>query len=636
MKRPEGMMLKLVAGCLAPLLAAVVAQSLFTISSERHALMEGLSAKAQAVGRLMVDVAGPSIAFDDAQAVGDGLGYVSLDPDFAYALAVKADGTPMGYRGDPALQGARQARFTLPDQAREALVDGVVEVSLPVSSSGKRVGAVLVGFKSDHVREAVFGLVLRAGGISLLGIGVAVLVVMLLARTIARKNRDMRLVLDSVDQAIFTVRPDGKLLEQRSAVATRIFHDGLTLWDAFATVDPKTGGWLKLGWEALLEGVMPFELLVDQLPHTVEQGERTWRVEYKPLKDGEVVVKWLVVLSDITSELERQRAEAVGSDLLHLLEGLAKDRRGVVTFIAEADRLVRRVVSGESGEALPADLHTLKGISAVHGLESFARLVHQLEDRLGEGHFDELDRRRLETSWASFENRLAFIAGGSTAAVEVTRADLEELMARLESVPGSEAVRARVASLTQEPVRLPLERAAGQARALGKRLGREGLTVTVEATPLRLPERYADFWASFVHVVRNAVDHGIELPAQRAVRGKAPGGTVVMRAVETPEAFCIEVQDDGEGLDFQKLAELARKASLPAETRGQLIQVLFVDGLSTRDRVTEVSGRGVGLGAVRRAVEALGGDIEVESELGKGTLFRFRFPTPRVELALAA
>jgi two-component system chemotaxis sensor kinase CheA len=623
----RGVLVKLVVGCLAPLLAAVLAQSLFTIATERHALMEGLSAKAQAVGRLMVDVVGPSIAFDDAQAVGEGLGYVATDPDFEYALALKADGTLMGYRGDAKARAAREARFVTPDEVREHEFDGVVEVSLPVIAAGKPVGAVLVGFKSDRVRAEVSGLVLKAGLISLMGIGAAVLVVLLLARAIARKNRDMRLVLDTVEQAIVTVAPDGRLLEERSAVGARLFAGGgATLWEAIAAVDPKAGAWLELAWAELREGVMPFELCVDQLPHTLEQGASTWRINYTPLQDRGVVLKWLVVLSDITRELERQRAEAVGSDLLRLIEALTRDRRGVATFIAEAARLVKQIGAQQSA-SLSRDLHTLKGISAVHGLESLSRLVHQLEDRLAEGHFDDVDRRRLESAWAAFEHRLAFVSGASRGSIELSNADLEDVLTRLRSVPGTEAIRARVQALTHDPVQLPLERAANQARALATRLGRGELTVTVEANGLRLPERYGEFWSNFVHVVRNAVDHGLEPTERRVASGKPANGTIVMRANETASGFAIELEDDGQGIDFEALADVARRKGLPADSSAELTALIFAEGVSTRESVTDLSGRGVGMGAVRRVVEALGGTIDVVSTRGKGTSFRFSFVT---------
>ncbi len=626
-KPRETMLLKLIAGCLTPLLAAVLAQSLFTISTERRSLMEGLSAKAQAVGRLMVDVVGPSIAFDDAQAVGDGLGYVAGDADFAYALAVKADGTHMGYRGDPALERERFGRFSMPSGPREVQVAGVTEVALPVRSNGQSVGAVVVGFNSDRVHQEVNRMVLSTSAISLAGIGAAVLVVLLLARTIAQKNRDMRLVLDSVDQAIFTVRPDGVMLDERSAIGARVFQGSPHLWNAIGAVDPKAGAWVRLGWESIVEDVLPLDVAIDQLPRKVSNDERTWSVEYKPLREGHVITKWLVVMSDVTNELERQRAEAEGSDLLRLLEMLARDRRGVVTFIAEADRLVAQIAASTSNTARALDLHTLKGISALNGLECFARLIHQIEDRVAECQFDETDVARLKGAWASFHRRLVFMTGGAAKSIEVPRADFEDLLARLEAVPGTDAVRAQVRALTQEPIRLPLERAAAQARALGVRLGREGLTVVVEPTGLRVPESFADFWANWVHVVRNAVDHGIESAAERVAAGKPSGGTIVMRAVERAGGgFAIEIQDDGRGINFAALAQIAERASLAMQTKQDLIRALFVDGVSTRQSVTEISGRGVGLAAVLRAVEALGGDIDVESEPGKGTLFRFRFP----------
>src|SRR6185295_4651551 len=103
------------------------------------------------------------------------------------------------------------------------------------------------------------------------------------------------------------------------------------------------------------------------------------------------------------------------------------------------------------------------------------------------------------------------------------------------------------------------------------------------------------------------------------------------RAVDQGDrGFVVSVSDDGRGIDWRKLAEKAAAAGLPTATRADLEQALFADSISTRDSVSETSGRGVGLGAVRAAVIGLGGSIEVESAAGQGTTFRFGLPWPRV------
>jgi two-component system chemotaxis sensor kinase CheA len=152
---------------------------------------------------------------------------------------------------------------------------------------------------------------------------------------------------------------------------------------------------------------------------------------------------------------------------------------------------------------------------------------------------------------------------------------------------------------------------------------------------VRPPERLAPFWASLVHVVRNAIDHGIESPEEREAQGKPAIGRVrfaVKRALDG--SLAIEIADDGRGLNFGKLAERARQMSLPHANEHELVQAVFADGLSTRDEVTELSGRGVGLGAVRAACEAAGGRLGTQSSAA-GTTFSFVFPPDALVLTSA-
>lgn len=132
---------------------------------------------------------------------------------------------------------------------------------------------------------------------------------------------------------------------------------------------------------------------------------------------------------------------------------------------------------------------------------------------------------------------------------------------------------------------------------------------------------------ALAHMVRNAVAHGLESPAERRAAGKDPCGTVRLSAAHESGTLVIRVEDDGRGLDRAKLREEARRRGLP-ETLDEagLFELVFEPGFSTAAEVTGLAGRGVGLDVVRRAVETLRGTISVESEPGKGTRFVLRLP----------
>jgi two-component system chemotaxis sensor kinase CheA len=135
-----------------------------------------------------------------------------------------------------------------------------------------------------------------------------------------------------------------------------------------------------------------------------------------------------------------------------------------------------------------------------------------------------------------------------------------------------------------------------------------------------------------LHIIRNAVDHGLEPPDERLASGKSEEGVVTLRAYHEAAQIVVEVSDDGRGLSVQRLKEKARREGhLSSEEYDRLsdreaADLIFISGLSTAEEVSDVSGRGVGMDAVREAVEQMKGSVEVETEPGRGTTFRIRLP----------
>jgi two-component system chemotaxis sensor kinase CheA len=164
------------------------------------------------------------------------------------------------------------------------------------------------------------------------------------------------------------------------------------------------------------------------------------------------------------------------------------------------------------------------------------------------------------------------------------------------------------------------------AQATGKqvRLELAGEDVEVDTT---LAELVRD---PLTHLVRNALDHGLETPEARQAQGKSPTGTLALRAFHEAGSVVVQVSDDGAGLDRARVAARARAHGLlgPDEAleEAALLRLIFEPGFSTAERVTELSGRGVGLDVVRRNVEVLRGSLSVESTPGQGTTFTLRLP----------
>jgi two-component system chemotaxis sensor kinase CheA len=175
----------------------------------------------------------------------------------------------------------------------------------------------------------------------------------------------------------------------------------------------------------------------------------------------------------------------------------------------------------------------------------------------------------------------------------------------------------------------PLQRSVRDlCRASGKeaRLSVLGAEVSIDRRVLE------ELRAPLVHLIRNAVDHGIESPAERERRGKHREGSLVVRVEQQGNMVFVEVSDDGAGLDPDQIRQAAARRGLRSEEvlqsldYGQLIQLIFTSGFSTRDEVTSTSGRGVGLDVVRRQVEALRGYVDIQSAVGQGTRFTLTLP----------
>lgn len=133
-----------------------------------------------------------------------------------------------------------------------------------------------------------------------------------------------------------------------------------------------------------------------------------------------------------------------------------------------------------------------------------------------------------------------------------------------------------------------------------------------------------------LHMVRNAIDHGIESPEERRAAGKPEAGMLRMAAYHSGGNVVVEVADDGRGLDREKISARARERGIIDSDKGlsdnEILQLIFAPGFSTAESVTAISGRGVGMDVVKKAVESLRGRIEIHSTPGEGTRFEIRLP----------
>ena len=186
-----------------------------------------------------------------------------------------------------------------------------------------------------------------------------------------------------------------------------------------------------------------------------------------------------------------------------------------------------------------------------------------------------------------------------------------------------------VMSIRMMPISFVFSRFPRVVRDLSSKLGKQvELKMTGETTELDkgLIERIAD---PLTHLIRNSLDHGVEMPEKRIAAGKSPTGTITLKAAHQGGNIVIEVGDDGAGLNRQRILAKARERGFQVSDQmpdQEVWALIFEAGFSTAEVVTDVSGRGVGMDVVRRNIQSMGGRIEIESMTGIGTRMTVRLP----------
>ncbi|MCC9602597.1 hypothetical protein LOC67_18770 [Stieleria sp. JC731] len=444
------------------------------------------------------------------------------------------------------------------------------------------------------------------------------------------------LVVNNVAEGLVMVRLDGTFANDPSARFCDWFEPpeaGQTIWDWLQGYDQTLADSLEVGWEQLSYDWMPIELGIDQLPSRFHHDGKEFRLGYRPVLLGDRLEHILVICTDITSELEAERASEVQREQMAIFSHFVRDPKSLLEFVKESDRLVSKLTCGQGSDAEQRRwIHTLKGNCGLFGMHQFARWIHELENELRDenGGCTNTQRDLIAAQWTSIRGRISTIIDIERAdQISIDKKAYDAAVQAAENGESSENLAMMMRQWSWDKVSKRLELIAERARQLAQRLGKEHLEVDVLAEDIRQPQcdGWNAFWSSVVHVVRNAIDHGIESADERAQLGKDSSGHVHLKAQESSDLFVFEVADDGGGINWVKVAARCKMLGLPCETEDELADAILADGLSTKETVTEISGRGVGMAAVKEACQMLGGQIEIESEPHTGTTFRFIFPS---------
>lgn len=513
--------------------------------------------------------------------------------------AVRSEDVP----DDPA--GELRIKIAIDGEPRGALVlDGAAHAESAAAALAPLITQIGIGLKQAALYAELDALVVRE------------------MQTSVEREAAMQLVLDSMHDGLLVCELDGRLSAIRSRSVTRVFGEPASdqpLWSYLAPNDGDAGLRLQLCWDQLVTDILPFELAVLQMPSQLRWAEQTFALAYQPVERDGALAQIVVSIRDITAEIAAQRANALAHELALVIRSLMADREGFFGFLDEVEHLLGELAS--PGVDTARWLHTLKGNTAMFGFHWFSSYCHQIEDQLAEDStFDADCLAGLRKAWdSSLEPVRPFLGQRTTLDISVAHDELAEQIRKMRDAGVARELLAELERWRLEPVGPALERLARQAERIATQQGKQ-LAVELHGARLRFADdRMRKLLPPLVHAIRNAVDHGLETPDERIDAGKHPVGKLTLTCRHTSTEFAFVVTDDGRGVNWDRVRDKAARNGLPCATRDDLIEALFHDGMSTTDTVTDVSGRGVGMGALREVCVALGGGIQLESEPGRGT-----------------
>jgi two-component system, chemotaxis family, sensor kinase CheA len=303
---------------------------------------------------------------------------------------------------------------------------------------------------------------------------------------------------------------------------------------------------------------------------------------------------------------------ARSSDLGNVFILSALDNRITITEQTSAEPSGRGAVAAPTAEAAPRAPEAPAGKSEKHGGQVRVET-------------EKLDALLCEVG------ELALAVAHATEVLGEERASAERREGAIELLERcNREIQQRSLALRMTPLRATFVRFKRVVRDLSVQLGKE-IDLVIQGADTELDKELVECVVDpLKHLVRNAVDHGLEPPERRAAAGKPPRGTLHLRARHSAGSVIIEVADDGAGLNSDAIRRKAVERGLLAPdarpSPSELADLIFAPGFSTAAAVTEVSGRGVGLDVVRSNVERFGGHVEVLSQPGKGTTFRLTLP----------
>jgi len=482
------------------------------------------------------------------------------------------------------------------------------------------------------------------------------------AHSALQKNHELiRTMLESIEEAFLIFDLEGVCLNEGSIKAREFFGvdpKGKKLFDILRIPEDKRQN-IESWFYIIRADQFDFHETAARGPklYVCENGKRTFSLNYQPMRGPNDELHAIVLTAvDVTRELAAQEAEKAAQERSEMILRVSENVNGFRGFLRHFEGALEmlRETSPKNLADVRRELHTLKGVSAIFGARSLSREVHGVELELRKYEAKTVESvpllttavpageylanvNRLHRQYDNWKQRemgiLVQLGVFEDEKVVISKRRLSSVEKELGGEK-AEVFRSVLDKLMASEFGEQLKDFSHHLEQVAVKLGKQvEFRVEWESEPVfSRPEAYLEVVRSMVHLFNNAVDHGIESPDERRAKGKSAKGFISVRygwvSQDGKEWLRVAVQDDGRGIDVKRLREKAAAAGRPLDKKSDLevMQTVFDEGISTRDTVTEVSGQGVGMGALRAAVLKMKGKVSIVKSDSNGTVFEILLP----------
>jgi HPt (histidine-containing phosphotransfer) domain-containing protein len=479
---------------------------------------------------------------------------------------------------------------------------------------------------------------------------------------VEEQTRDLRSMLQNIRLGIFTIIEDGSIHKDYSSFLERILHRNALagakavdlLFEGSDISHDSLRQVTSILQSMLGEPEYSFDLnegsLVRELRKTGTDGStRTLEIDWSPIINRRALIeKILVTVRDVTQFRELQEvANVKKKELEYIAEIVPVSREQFARFLNSTDRHIEEnerliqaspVTNLEALKIILINLHTLKGTARALGLKKLTECVHEAEhyaSLLQNGHAEwkqerlQDDLQRVRTTFAYYRrvNDHILERGTNRSSIELDVAKVESILHEIAALhqqslaPESRNLFQKIDFVLSkaflQAAALVINEIQVAAQRLARDLHKEPPKVVVRDQGFFLTREGAELLRNVLHhLIRNSMDHGIESKDERLAFGKAPHGTITMDLSEQMGGLELRYQDDGRGLGLQMIKTIAMIRGLVDNvdrlSREELAQLIFIPGFSTSQSVNEISGRGMGMSAIRTYTEHAGGSLSLE------------------------